>query len=107
MTVPKKKTRRPAAKAAAADGYDVFDWRTVPDVDPDGLAMWMSRTDASERQFPLQVALQVHDELVRQLMSPAPMDAARLSEIRGGVKALARFAQVYAATLGARRKEGD
>ena len=86
---------------------DIFNWRDVPDVDPEELALWLSRTDARERQFPLQVALQVHDELVRQLMSPAPMDVARLSEIRGGVKALARFAQVYAATLGARRKEGD
>lgn len=86
---------------------DIFNWRDVPDVDPKELALWRSRTDARERQFPLQVALQVHDELLREMMNPAPMDAARLSEIRGGVKALARFAQVYAATLGARRKEGD
>lgn len=79
--------------------FDIFDWRTVPDVDPDELAMWRSRTDAKERQFPLQVALQVHDELERELMAPTRMDALRLSEIRGGIKALARFAQVYSATL--------
>ena len=79
--------------------FDIFDWRTVPDVDPDELAMWRSRTDAKERQFPLQVALQVHDELERELMAPTRMDALRLSEIRGGIKTLARFAQVYQATL--------
>lgn len=79
--------------------FDIFDWRTVPDVDPDELDMWRSRTDAKERQFPLQVALQVHDELERELMAPTRMDALRLSEIRGSIKALARFAQVYSATL--------
>lgn len=79
--------------------FDIFDWRTVPDVDPDELAMWRSRTDAKERQFPLQVALQVHDELERELMAPTRLDALRLSEIRGGIKALARFAQVYSATM--------
>lgn len=87
---------------------DIFNWRDVPDVDPEELALWLSRTDARERQFPLQVALQVHDELLREMMSPAPMDAARLSEIRGGVKALSRFAQVYdASTRGAARRSGE
>ena len=87
---------------------DIFNWRDVPDVDPEELALWLSRTDARDRQFPLQVALQVHDELLREMMSPAPMDAARLSEIRGGVKALARFAQVYdASTRGAARRSGE
>ena len=85
--------------AACRVSHDIFDWRTVPDVDPDELAMWRSRTDAKERQFPLQVALQVHDELERELMAPTRTDALRLSEIRGGIKALARFAQVYSATL--------
>lgn len=85
--------------AGGMQPHDIFDWRTVPDVDPEELDMWRSRTDAKERQFPLQVALQVHDELERDLMSPVRMDALRLSEIRGGIKALARFAQVYQATM--------
>ena len=86
--------------------FDIFDWRTVPDVDPDELDMWRSRTDAKERQFPLQVALQVHDELERELMAPVRMDVLRLSEIRGGIKALARFAQVYSATLSSPKDNG-
>ena len=76
-----------------------FDWKSVPDVNPDELERWKNRTDAEERQFPLQVALQVHDELEREMMKPGRLDALRLSEIRGGIKALARFAQVYQALM--------
>jgi len=78
---------------------DIFDWRSVPDANPDDVALWLGRTDAKDRGFPLQVALQVHDELERELMSPSPLEDARLREIRGGLKALARFAQVYGAAI--------
>ena len=84
---------------------DVFDWRKVPPVDPQEVENWRGRTDAVELQFPLQLALQVHDELEQELMQPGKLDALRLSEIRGGIKALARFAQVYSATL-TQKQEG-
>lgn len=84
---------------------DIFDWREIPVVDPDELALWMGATDAVSRQFPLQIALQVHDELERRMMAEGKMDALQLSEIRGGLKALARFAQIYSAAITPRRKK--
>jgi len=87
-------------KQAAFDfRRDVFDWRKVPPVDPQEVENWRGRTDAVELQFPLQLALQVHDELEQELMQPGKLDALRLSEIRGGIKALARFAQTYNTAL--------
>lgn len=88
---------------------DVFDWRMVPPVDPQEVENWRGRTDAVELQFPLQLALQVHDELEQELMQPGKLDALRLSEIRGGIKALARFAQTYNTALYEPKKpdEGD
>lgn len=83
---------------------DIFDWRQIPAVDPDELALWMGSTDAVSRQFPLQIALQVHDELERRMMSEGRIDTLQLSEIRGGLKALARFAQIYSATITPGRK---
>jgi hypothetical protein len=80
-------------------GRDIFDWKTVPTVHADELAAWIGATDAKERDFPLAVALQTHDELERELMDAGRMDNARLHEIRGGLKALARFAQIYRAAL--------
>ena len=85
---------------------DVFDWRRVPDVDPEELEIWLARTDAHERNFPLALALQIHDELESELMAKGRMDDARLREIRGGLKALARFAQAYSATLAPRGRKG-
>jgi hypothetical protein len=84
---------------------DIFDWREIPAVDPDELALWMGATDAVNRQFPLQIALQVHDELERRMMAEGKMDALQLSEIRGGLKALARFAQIYSAAITPKRKK--
>ena len=86
---------------------EIFDWRTVPAVNPEDLAMWKNATDAVERQFPLQLALQVHDELEAVLMREGKLDALALSEIRGGIKALARFAQIYSKVLGGSRGGGD
>ena len=87
-------------KQAAFDfRRDVFDWQKVPPVDPQEVENWRGRTDAVELQFPLQLALQVHDELEQELMQPGKLDALRLSEIRGGIKALARFAQTYNTAL--------
>lgn len=76
-------------------GRELFDWKGVPNVDPDELARWMNATDAVSRLFPLQLALQVHDELEREMMEPRALDAERLREIRGGLMALARFARIY------------
>lgn len=78
---------------------DIFDWNTVPTPDPDDVAMWFGATDAKDRQFPLQLARQVHDELEWKLMAPGKMDALELAQIRGALKAMARFAQVYAHVL--------
>lgn len=87
--------------------HDIFDWRKVPPVDPQEVENWRGRTDAVELQFPLQLALQVHDELEQELMQPGKLDALRLSEIRGGIKALARFAQIYNAALFAPKKPDE
>ena len=78
---------------------EVFDWRSVPAVDPDEVARWFGCTDAKDRQFPLQVALQVHDEIESELMSDREMDGMDLAEKRGGLKALRRFATLYAKIL--------
>lgn len=78
---------------------EIFDWRTIPAVNPDDVNLWMGATDAVGRQFPLQIALQVHDELERRMMAEGKLDALQLCEIRGGLKALARFAQIYNATI--------
>lgn len=78
---------------------DGFDWRSVPAVDPDEVARWFGCTDAKDRQFPLQVALQVHDEIEAELMGDAQMDGMDLAEKRGGMKALKRFATLYTKIL--------
>lgn len=83
-------------RGSAAEHNDKhFDWSEVPVVDPDEVERWMGVTDAKDRQFPLQVALQVHDELEYALMAPGKMEALRMSEIRGGLMALTRFARLY------------
>ena len=76
-----------------------FNWSTVGAFDPDDLAAWIGATDAKERQFPLQVALQVHDEYETRLMQPGKMDALQLSEVRGALLACSRFAKLYAAAV--------
>ena len=78
---------------------EVFDWRSVPAVDPDEVARWFGCTDAKDRQFPLQLALQVHDEIESELMSDREMDGMDLAEKRGGLKALRRFATLYSKIL--------
>lgn len=76
-----------------------FDWRSVPAVDPDEVDRWLGCTDAKDRQFPLQVALQVHDEIEARLMQPGEVDDADLREARGGMRALRRFAELYSKIL--------
>ena len=78
---------------------EVFDWRSVPAVDPKEVSQWFGCTDAKDRQFPLQVALQVHDEIESELMSEREMDGMDLAEKRGGLKALRRFATLYSNIL--------
>ncbi|MBQ2630668.1 MAG: hypothetical protein IJG13_13420 [Kiritimatiellae bacterium] len=78
---------------------DGFDWRSVPAVDPDEVDRWLGCTDAKDRQFPLQVALQVHDEIEARLMQPGAVDDADLREARGGMRALRRFAELYSKIL--------
>ena len=80
-----------------------FDWRSVPAVDPDEVDRWLGCTDAKDRQFPLQVALQVHDEIEARLMQPGEVDDASLREARGGMRALRRFAELYSKILEGRR----
>ena len=78
---------------------DIFDWNTVERPSAEDIQMWRSRTDAAERQFPFAIALQVHDELEEKLMASGRLDSLQLSEIRGGIKALSRFCQIYTASL--------
>lgn len=84
---------------------DGFDWRSVPAVDPDEVDRWMGATDAKDRQFPLQLALQVHDEIETRLMQPGEVDDADLREARGGLKALKRFAELYTNILESKRRK--
>lgn len=74
---------------------DVFRWKDVPSVDGLELEKWLGTTGVSERQFPLAVALQVHDELEEKFTSPGKADALLMAECRGGIKALKRFCQIY------------
>ena len=83
-----------------------FDWRSVPAVDPNEVARWFGCTDAKDRQFPLQVALQVHDEIESALMSDREMDGMDLAEKRGGMKALKRFATLYNEILAGSKGRG-
>lgn len=78
----------------------MFNWSEVPEVDPLELERWMNSTDKPERAFPLAIALQIHDELEYLLMGPSKLDGMQMSEIRGGMKALRRFAQVYSNSTG-------
>lgn len=81
-----------------------FDWRSVPAIDPEEVDRWIGCTDAKDRQFPLQVALQVHDEIETVLMSDVEMDGMDLAEKRGGLKALKRFATLYSKILEGKRR---
>ena len=83
----------------AKSAKDIFDWNTVERPSADDIALWRSKTDATERQFPLAIALQVHDELESKMLDGGRLDALQLSEIRGGIKALSRFCQTYQASL--------
>ena len=78
---------------------DGFDWRSVPAVDPEEVDRWLGCTDAKDRQFPLQVALQVHDEIEARLMQSGEVEDAELREARGGMRALKRFAELYSKIL--------
>lgn len=84
----------------AKSAKDIFDWNKVPLPSAEDIEMWRSSTDAKYRQFPLAIALQVHDELEAKLLAGGRMDSLQLSEIRGGIKALSRFCQTYQASMG-------
>lgn len=84
-----------------------FDWREVPGINPEDVREWFGVTDAKSRQFPLQLALQVHDELESEMMRAEPPSDARLREIRGGLAALARFAKLYDAILQSHPEDGE
>lgn len=84
-----------------------FDWRKVPGIDPDEVDRWMGVTDAKDRQFPLQLALQVHDEYEWLLMGPQALSVDQVWEIRGGLKALSRFATLYAEIMNAKPRRED
>lgn len=95
-----KRTVRAQLEHQELTAEDIFDWKTVPEVDENELKLWLGATDKVERQFPLAVALQAHDELEQKLLLPGKLDGMALAEIRGGIKALARFAQIYSRALG-------
>lgn len=84
----------------AKSAKDIFDWNKVQLPSAEDVEMWRSSTDAKDRQFPLAIALQAHDELESKMLDGGRLDALQLSEIRGGMKALARFSQIYQASMG-------
>ena len=86
---------------------DIFDWNKVQTPEADAIAGWLRATDPKDRQFPLQVALQVHSELEQEMITSGRMDDARLREIRGGMKALKRFALTYETAITAKPKKAD
>jgi len=96
---------RRESSPARDENEAVFDWRSLPAIEPEAFDGWFGCTDAKDRQLPFQIALQVHDELEEKMMIPGKMDALALSEIRGGMKALSRYCRIYQAILdGDRRK---
>lgn len=74
------------------DNQKQFNWDLVPDIDPMQREQYINITDEVMRSYPLAVALQAHEELVQEMMQGGVIDPRRLSEIRGGMKALKRFA---------------
>ena len=100
-----RRNQQPTTNNQQLTTSDIFDWKTVPEVDEDELKMWLGATDKVERQFPLAVALQAHDELEQKLLLPGKLDGMALAEIRGGIKALARFSQIYSRALGTAAEE--
>lgn len=84
---------------------DVFDWDSIPydKIDNAEVAKFICSTDALQRQFPLAIAAQVQSELNQRFLEPVKLDALQMAEVRGGWKALARFAQIY--TSGLRENE--
>lgn len=80
---------------------DVFDWDSIPfdKIDGDEVAKFIGSTDQLQRQFPLAIAAQVQSELNQKFLAPVKLDALQMAEVRGGCKALARFAQIYTSSL--------
>lgn len=78
---------------------DIFDWKTVPDVDPLELERWLGTTGGKERGFPLAIALQVHDEIEERFTAAGAVDAMTMAECRGGIRALKRFCQIYSTVI--------
>ena len=74
-----------------------FDWNSI--VPPSALAVekFCTATDEETRNFPLAVALQVHDSIEENFTRPETggMSSLAMAEHRGGIKALKTFAKLY------------
>lgn len=76
-------------------GREEFDFRRVADVDDATVAAFFATTHEQSRRMPLLVAGQVAAELEDRLTRAERLDAQEMSEIRGGLRALRRFATYY------------
>lgn len=77
-----------------ADG-EGFDFRRVADVDDATVEAFFATTHEQSRRMPLLIAGEVAAELEDRLTRAERLDAAEMSEIRGGLRALRRFATYY------------
>ena len=82
-------------KSKKLSEWQMFDFKSVPDVDPQEVQKWINSFDEVERNFPLALALQVRDEIEEALVKTPSPDALFLAECRGALKALHRFAAIY------------
>lgn len=74
---------------------EAFDFKRLKDVDDATVEAFFSATHEGSRRLPLLVAGWVYAEIEAVLTTPGRQDALRMSELRGGMMALRKFAECY------------
>lgn len=75
-----------------------FDWNDVEPPPQLAVEQFLMATTEEQRQFPLAIALQVHDQIESSFTDPREsLNALAMAEHRGGLRALKTFARLYLA----------
>jgi len=84
-----------------------FDWNDVEPPPARVIESFLSETSSETRQFPLAVALQVHDQIEASFTGrgDGELNALMMAEHRGGLRALKTFAKIYVAAIKPRRQD--
>lgn len=72
---------------------DAFEWSNLDPIDAQDVQMYLNSTDAVSKDVPIAIALQIHDRLEEELTETNGIDAMRMSELKGGMKAMKMFAK--------------